>query len=279
MNAHQFQFLARRFRAGKISLNEFTDQLLDVGVVETRPPNHPIVAPTSSASSAKEPSLDSAVCLDVDRLKRCGYPEVVLGIGKTSDEIRFAVNQLIAHGQNVLVTRLDPAQAKSLSAEFDDGCYNRRAGTFRINRFNDEPASNDAVAIVTAGTGDRAVAEEARETLIWMNRPAPLICDVGVAGPHRLTKHLATLKSACVVIAVAGADGALPSVVAGHLACPVIAVPTSIGYGASFGGIAALLSMINSCAANVAVVNIDAGFKAGFLAGLIAARTTSNAPS
>jgi pyridinium-3,5-biscarboxylic acid mononucleotide synthase len=126
------------------------------------------------------------------------------------------------------------------------------------------------VVIVTAGTSDLPVAEEARETALWTGADVTLIADVGVAGPHRLTENLPLLRSADAVVVVAGMEGALPSVVGGHVACPVIAVPTSVGYGASFGGVAALLGMLNSCSSNVTVVNIDAGFKGGYVAGLIA---------
>ncbi len=126
------------------------------------------------------------------------------------------------------------------------------------------------VTIVTAGTSDLPVAEEARETALWAGAHVSMIQDVGVAGPHRLAANLTHLRSADAVVVVAGMEGALPSVVGGHVACPVIAVPTSVGYGASFGGLAALLGMLNSCAANVTVVNIDAGFQGGYLAGLLA---------
>jgi hypothetical protein len=128
------------------------------------------------------------------------------------------------------------------------------------------------VAVISAGTGDLAVAEEARETLDWMGVGTTMIHDVGVAGPQRLAARLSDFQDADAIVVVAGMEGALPSVVGGYVPCPVIAVPTSVGYGANFGGISALLSMLNSCAANVAVVNIDAGFKAGYLAGLIATR-------
>jgi NCAIR mutase (PurE)-related protein len=126
------------------------------------------------------------------------------------------------------------------------------------------------VAIVTAGTSDLPVAEEARETALWTGAQVTMVQDVGVAGPHRLQANLGPLREADAVVVVAGMEGALPSVVGGHVSCPVIAVPTSVGYGASFGGLAALLGMLNSCAANVTVVNIDAGFKGGYIAGLIA---------
>jgi NCAIR mutase (PurE)-related protein len=134
------------------------------------------------------------------------------------------------------------------------------------------------VAIVTAGTSDLPVAEEARETLLWMGAEVTTVFDVGVAGPHRLPEHLDKLTHVDAVVVIAGMEGALPSVVGGYVACPVIAVPTSVGYGANLGGLAALLSMLNSCAANVTVVNIDAGFKGGYVAGLIAARATARAP-
>ncbi len=153
--------------------------------------------------------------------------------------------------------------------------YNPIGRTIRI-----EPAKRDAdahaagghVVIVTAGTSDLPVAEEAKETALWMGASVTMIFDVGVAGPHRLIEHLPRLEVADAVVVIAGMEGALPSVVGGHVACPVIAVPTSVGYGASLGGIAALLGMLNSCAANVTVVNIDAGFKGAYVAGLIAAR-------
>jgi NCAIR mutase (PurE)-related protein len=126
------------------------------------------------------------------------------------------------------------------------------------------------VAIITAGTSDLPVAEEARETALWTGAEVTMVHDVGVAGPHRLRENLSRFADADAVVVVAGMEGALPSVVGGYVACPVIAVPTSVGYGASFGGVAALLGMLNSCAANVTVVNIDAGFKGGYVAGLIA---------
>src|SRR5262249_25791210 len=145
------------------------------------------------------------------------------------------------------------------------------------SRLSTPDPSSASVAIVTAGTTDLPVAEEARETLLWMGIEPRFVQDVGVAGPHRLKERLHLLTNVDVVIVVAGMEGALPSVVGGYVACPVVAVPTSVGYGASCGGLAALLSMLNSCAANVTVVNIDAGFKAGYVAGLIAQR--AGAPS
>ena len=130
--------------------------------------------------------------------------------------------------------------------------------------------TNGSAAVITAGTSDLPVAEEARETLDWMGVRTTMIYDVGVAGPHRLIERLAEFRNADAIVVVAGMEGALPSIVGGHVDSPVIAVPTSVGYGASFGGVAALLGMLNSCASNVVVVNIDAGFKAGYVAGMIA---------
>jgi NCAIR mutase (PurE)-related protein len=135
------------------------------------------------------------------------------------------------------------------------------------------------VVVISAGTGDLPVAEEARETLEWMGVRVKMIHDVGVAGPHRLAARVEEFQNADAIVVVAGMEGALPSVVGGYVACPVIAVPTSVGYGANFGGVSALLSMLNSCAANVAVVNIDAGFKAAYLAGLIATRKYQPSPT
>ncbi len=159
-----------------------------------------------------------------------------------------------------------------LAAEFADGIWNERARTFRRAAIEStEPAMlRGYVPVISAGTSDLPVAEEAAETLTWMQVKAPLFVDLGVAGPQRLQQRLPELRDADAIVVVAGMEGALPSVVGGHVSCPVIAVPTSVGYGASFGGIAALLGMLNSCAANVTVVNIDAGFKAGFVAGVIA---------
>jgi hypothetical protein len=173
----------------------------------------------------------------------------------------------------VLATRVSPEQAAELGPRFPAGRYNAVGRTFRIPLAaadEGDAADQGRVTIVTAGTTDLPVAEEARETALWTGAAVRLVQDVGVAGPHRLTANLGHLQQADAVVVVAGMEGALPSVVGGHVACPVIGVPTSVGYGASFGGVSALLSMLNSCAANVTVVNIDAGFKGGYIAGLIA---------
>jgi NCAIR mutase (PurE)-related protein len=213
--------------------------------------------------------------LDLDRRRRCGYPEVVFGEGKSPELLVKIVETLSADGVGVLATRIGPNQAKSLQATFPEGRYNSLGRTFRLPRPETEgQRSQDnqrgRVAIVTAGTSDRPVAEEARETALWMDVGVAMVQDVGVAGPHRLPARMGEIAGADAVVVIAGMEGALPSVVGGYVDCPVIAVPTSVGYGANLGGFAALLSMLNSCAANVTVVNIDAGFKGAYVAGLIA---------
>ena len=221
--------------------------------------------------------------VDLDRGRRCGFPEVIFAEGKTVPAMEKIIEALLGHGTEVLATRVSPEQADALLARFPAGHYNAVGRTLRISRETihegregegerkgHEVCKRGKVTIVTAGTSDLPVAEEARETALWTGAEVELIQDVGVAGPHRLTANLPLLQAADAVVVVAGMEGALPSVVGGHVSCPVIAVPTSIGYGASFGGIAALLAMLNSCAANVTVVNIDAGFKGGYIAGLIA---------
>lgn len=222
----------------------------------------------------------AAASLDMDRRQRCGFPEVVFGLGKTVDQLRQIIARLVQQGDAVLATRIEPAAAAALVESFPAARYNAVGRTFRLGatppRTAADPAAAAApiphVAVISAGTSDLAVAEEARETLDWMGVRVSMIHDVGVAGPHRLPERLAEFEHADAVVVVAGMEGALPSVVGGYVPCPVIGVPTSVGYGANFGGVAALLSMLNSCASNVAVVNIDAGFKGGYLAGLIATR-------
>ncbi len=223
-----------------------------------------------------------AASIDLDRRRRCGFSEVVFGQGKTVDQLRDILAALAARGEEALATRIDPEHAAGLLAAFPSSRYNPVARTLRVPgsalaETAPEPRTRNPeptpwVAVISAGTSDLPVAEEARETLDWMGVRVTMIHDVGVAGPHRLPERLAEFEQADAVVVVAGMEGALPSVVGGYVACPVIGVPTSVGYGANFGGLAALLSMLNSCAANVAVVNIDAGFKAAYLAGLIATR-------
>jgi hypothetical protein len=184
-------------------------------------------------------------------------------------------SQLLGHGQRVLVTRLDPEKVADIQASCPQATYEAVGRTLRVNPPEDQEKLVGHVAVITAGTSDLPVAEEARATLNWMGVRATMVHDVGVAGPHRLPQRLAEFAEADAIIVVAGMEGALPSVVGGYVPCPVFAVPTSVGYGANLGGLAALLAMLNSCASNVAVVNIDAGFKAGYLAGLVATRRQS----
>ncbi|MDO5554132.1 MAG: nickel pincer cofactor biosynthesis protein LarB [Planctomycetia bacterium] len=207
--------------------------------------------------------------LDVEREERCGFPEVVYGQGKEVASIIRIFHRQLEQGQPCFATRVSAAKAKALQTEFAQGLDNRLARTFRIESPH-AGAKVGKVAVLTAGTSDAPVAEEAMETLAWAGVNALLIQDVGVAGPERLRKRVHQFADADAVIVVAGMEGALPSVVGGYVAVPVIAVPTSVGYGASLGGMAAMLGMLNSCASNVCVVNIDAGFKGGYLAALIA---------
>ena len=220
--------------------------------------------------------------LDLDRRRRCGYPEAIFGEGKPLATLEKLIQRMIDEQIDVLATRIAPETAAALLKKFPAAHYNAIGRIFRLPLQSKTQAAahettaakqKSSVAIVTAGTTDLPVAEEARETLLWMGVEPTLVQDVGVAGPHRLPEKLHLLGGAAAVIVVAGMEGALPSVVGGYVACPVIAVPTSVGYGASCGGLAALLSMLNSCAANVTVVNVDAGFKAGYVAGLIAQGT------
>lgn len=213
---------------------------------------------------------DSAT-VDLDRQRRCGFPEVIFGTGKTVDAICAIAAKLLDHGQNVLATRIDPEKAEGVARQLENVVYNACARTLRIDLGERGPLTGH-VAIISAGTSDLPVAEETRETLDWMGVRTTMVHDVGVAGPHRLPARLEEFQHADAIVVVAGMEGALPSVVGGYVGCPVFAVPTSVGYGASLGGLAALLAMLNSCASNVAVVNIDAGFKAGYLAGLVATR-------
>jgi NCAIR mutase (PurE)-related protein len=208
--------------------------------------------------------------LDLDRATRCGFPEVIFGEGKSIPALRETVSKLVEHDQPVLVTRVSPEQAGAVLESFPDVLYNELARTLRFTTSANEVPVVGRVAVITAGTSDRPIAEEACETLHWMAVGTEIIRDVGVAGPHRLPAQLEKLQGIDAAVVAAGMEGALPSVVGGYVSCPVIAVPTSVGYGASFQGVAALLGMLNSCAANVTVVNIDAGFKAGYVAGLIA---------
>ena len=221
------------------------------------------------AQRAKAESVDDLgfARVDLGRVERQGVPEVVYGAGKTSAQIIAILRSLRRHGQTpVLVTRLDGTKARAISAAFGRGFkYFPEA---RLGRLGPARAPDGAgpVVVAAAGTSDLPVAEEAAITAETLGNEVVRLYDVGVAGIHRLLACRDELEHASVAVAVAGMEGALASVVGGLVRCPVVAVPTSVGYGTSFGGISALLSMLNSCAAGVSVVNIDNGFGAGFLA-------------
>lgn len=210
--------------------------------------------------------------VDLHRQIRCGYPEVIFGQGKTVEQIVKILQLLIQHGEGALATRIVPEVASVLQREYPEGEYNSLARTFRLRSSRDPDPKLGKVVVVTAGTSDLPVAEEARVTAEAWNCDVSLVADVGVAGIHRLLNRLELLHGADAIVAVAGMEGALPSVLGGLVDCPVIAVPTSIGYGAHLNGLAPLLTMLNSCASSVVVVNIDSGFNGGHVAGLIARR-------
>ena len=208
--------------------------------------------------------------IDHHRQLRCGFAEVIYCPGKTIEQIVKIFSALAEKGDNVLATRAgeDIFNALVKTKKFSQIRYEKTARAIILEQ-KKLPLSKTPIPIVTAGTADLPVAAEAQVTAQIMGQRTELICDVGVAGLHRLLGHLDKLTSANCLIVVAGMEGALASVVGGLVSCPVIAVPTSVGYGASFGGLSALLTMLNSCAAGVTVVNIDNGFSAGVTAALI----------
>jgi len=206
--------------------------------------------------------------VDHHRSIRQGFPEVILGLGKTPDQIAAIAEKIVDHGSTLLVTRATPAAFDAVRAVVPAITYHAVASLITL-RQQDVAPGKGTIAIAAAGTADLPVAEEAAITAELMGNSVERIYDVGVAGLHRLLGARPRLAAARVIIVVAGMEGALPSVVSGLVSVPVIAVPTSIGYGASFGGVAALLGMLNSCASGVSVVNIDNGFGAGNIASLI----------
>lgn len=254
MNREKLFDLLSQFQQGKLDLNEAAERL------------------SEHTSSKTEKTADAHV--DLDRHRRCGFPEVVYCEGKTAEAVVEIFDALHRNAQPCLGTRICSEQAEAVLSRFPEADYNSVGRTIRLMEKTSAPDSPlGKVAVITAGTSDRPVAEEAIETLKWMGCRTEHVLDVGVAGPHRLPEHHDRFSDADAIVVAAGMEGALPSVVGGWVDCPVIAVPTSVGYGASFGGVAALLGMLNSCASNVSVVNIDAGFKAGYVAGMIARRS------
>lgn len=206
--------------------------------------------------------------VDHHRALRHGMPEVIFAKGKTPEQVAGIANCLLEHAPNVLITRADPACAAFVSSQIEGGEYLALSGIIRFWR-DRTVRGKGRIAVVCAGTSDMPVAEEAMATAEIMGNSVDTIHDIGVAGIHRLMHNRERLTAARVIVVCAGMEGALPSAVGGLVSCPVIAVPTSVGYGASFHGLAALLGMLNSCASNVTVVNIDNGFGAGYVASLI----------
>lgn len=207
--------------------------------------------------------------VDHHRSLRKGFPEVIFGQGKSPEHILGIMNAIARQKDTIMVTRLSPEKAAAILAEYPDATYYREA---RILVHESQPIrkiNNGLIAVIAAGTSDIPVAEEAVVTATTMGHRVKKLYDAGVSGIHRLMDEARLLSEASVFVVVAGMEGALPSVVGGLVGKPVIGVPTSVGYGASFGGITALLGMLNSCASNVCVVNIDNGFGAGYIAALI----------
>ena len=253
MNSEQLENLLQQVKAEQISIDEAIQQLRQL--------------PFEDIGFAR---------IDHHRQIRCGFAEVIYCPGKTDAQIVQIFEILASKGNNVMASRaeektFDAIKASPALSTYESIRYEQAARMIVLEQNPLEP-SNDYIAIVTAGTSDIPVASEAQVTCRMLNQQAKLICDVGVAGIHRLlnsTETLETLRNANVIIVVAGMEGALASVIGGLVDCPVIAIPTSVGYGASFEGLAALLAMLNSCASGVSVVNIDNGFGAAFSASLI----------
>jgi NCAIR mutase (PurE)-related protein len=206
--------------------------------------------------------------LDLARSERCGFPEFVYGKGKTLQDLLEIIEKIASSGENVLITKLNSEFAEQISASYPEAVYDKSAEIFFLEKKTAEENIGNAV-IITAGTTDIPVAREAFYTLKACRCNVNLIADAGVAGLHRLLNKIQQIKEADVLIVIAGMEGALPSVVAGLVPCPIIAVPTSVGYGTAFGGVTALLAMLNSCANGVTVTNIDNGFGAACAAARI----------
>ncbi|HEY7115217.1 MAG TPA: nickel pincer cofactor biosynthesis protein LarB [Tepidisphaeraceae bacterium] len=213
--------------------------------------------------------------VDHHRQLRCGHPEVIFCHGKTVEQVMEIAKRLAGDGAGVLATRASAEQQAALRREFPGAIVNEIGRGVLIESQKNEKRETTReeraghVTVVCAGTSDLPVAEEAALTLRSMRVPVVRINDVGVSGLHRLFPHVERLQASCAVVAIAGMEGALPSVIGGLVACPVFAVPTSVGYGANLGGLAAMLGMLNSCASNISVVNIDNGFGAAYSAGLV----------
>jgi NCAIR mutase (PurE)-related protein len=246
MNIRKLEDLLKKVKLGKITLNEAITQLKSL--------------PFEDLGFTR---------IDHHRSLRKGFPEVIWGEGKTSGQILSIMKQLRKKGQNILITRLEEKKARAVQKVFLKSKYYPISKVLTYLTHPVNPEGKGTILVITAGTSDIPVAEEAAITAQFMGNRVETLYDVGVAGIHRLLYERGKLEKARVLIVVAGMEGALPSVVGGLVDRPVIAVPTSVGYGTSFGGITALLAMLNSCASGVSVVNIDNGFGAGYMASLI----------
>ena len=246
MDQTKLRQLLEQFQQQKVDISEVLQQLRDLPFEET----------------------DGAV-IDHHRSLRQGVPEVIFGEGKSAEQLTTIIDRMQKKGSNVLATRVDREKADTLCSAFPGAQYDPLARTLTLVNSPIEISGRGKVLVICAGTSDLPVAREAVVTARMLGNEVEEIADVGVAGIHRLLAKTEKLHDAAVIIVVAGMEGALPSVVGGLVAVPVIAVPTSVGYGAAFGGIAALLGMLNSCASGVTVVNIDNGFGAAFAANRI----------
>ncbi len=245
MNADDITKLLEKVKNGSMQITEAVDHLKDL--------------PFADIGHTK---------IDTHRELRKGYPEVIYGSGKTVDQIRDIVEAMLVRGNNILITRISEEIYTAVKTLSDDAVYHKTAGIIEIRR-KKLSIPETYISVVTAGTSDIPVAEEAAVTAEALGNKVERIFDVGVAGIHRVMDKLDVIRNSRVVVVIAGMEGALSSVIGGLVDKPVIAVPTSIGYGASFGGIAALLGMLTSCASGVSVVNIDNGFGAGYVASII----------
>ena len=245
MNESQIRALLERVRSGELPVDEASTRLRSL--------------PFEDLGFAQ---------VDHHRALRCGFPEVIFCTGKTDDQVAAIAERIVASGSDLLATRATPAMHEAVRTRCPSAEYHEAARTIVVQE-NWQDQGIGEVLVVSAGTSDIPVAEEAAVTARVLGNRVERVFDVGVAGIHRLFSHREAIMNASVLIVVAGMEGALPSVVGGMVSRPVIAVPTSVGYGASFNGLAALLAMLNSCASGVTVVNIDGGFNAGYAAGLI----------
>jgi len=240
-----FRDILEKYKNGAIGLEEALSQLAKPGIEDMGFAN-----------------------IDTDRRKRTGIPEIIYASGKTTEQVRLIVERMYEKGLDILATRVTAEMFEAVKTVVPDAVYNSLARTISY-KHKEEISEDNYIAIISAGTSDLPVAEEAAETARFLNNRVITVYDVGVAGIHRLFHKWDIIRNARVIIVVAGMEGALASVVGGLVDKPVIGVPTSIGYGASFQGLAALLSMLNSCASGVSVVNIDNGFGAACQASLI----------